>query len=328
MPKMNISFKISFLLILRDLAFTKTLTLPPVAIGNHSTFPTLPVYVPIPPAPPGYGLDTIWDESKPISPIGVYTAVISLMWELSNQSWTAQIDPKRPGPVVRALDNRVFAVTTIDGPTLQVGHVVLAYHQTVLDMYKRRPGFFTAITRIMLDGQRIGRAGLLPEPPLLGNPNSTMPDLVNTVNPPLVSSTKSVAENSGVVIDPEDPRFSVSWRFDGSSIPAQELYSSVIDGIATVAQYETNARCASVTGVSFSGNVAFHVDDYLGAALHCGQISKAFLFISVVVFENRKFEGVEITLEYDNITIGTGDVFKVRSVESHNSNSTARIATS
>lgn len=249
------------------------------------------------------------------------------MWELSIQSWTAQIDPKRPGPVVQALDNRVFAVTTIDGPTLQVGHVVLAYHQTILDMYKRRPGFFSAITRIMLDGQRIGRAGLLPEPPLLGNPNSTMPDLVNTANPPLVSSTKSVAANSGVVIDPEDPRFSVSWRFDGTSIPAQELFSSVIDGIATVAQYETNAQCASVTGVSFSGNVAFHVDGYFGAALHCGQISKAFFVVSVVVFENRKFEGVEITLEYDNRTIGKGDVFKVRSVESHNSNSTARIAT-
>ena len=141
------------------------------------------------------------------------------------------------------------------------------------------------------------------------------------------SSGSSMADDSGIVIDPEDLKFSISWIFDGRSVPAQEVLSSVIDGIATVAPYETDAQCAYITGVSFSGNVVFHIGQSLDATLLCGQISKAYIYLSIVILKNRKFMEMDFTLRYDGKTIGTGHVLKMSVAGSHNRNSTARIAT-
>lgn len=133
-----------------------------------------------------------------------------------------------------------------------------------------------------------------------------------------------MADDSGVVVDPDDPRFSISWIFGGRSVPAQEVLSSVIDGIATVAPYETDEY---VTGISFSGNVVFHIGKSLGATLLCGQISKTYTYLSIAILKSRNFMEMDFTLKYDGKTVGTGDVFKISDVEGHNRNSTARVAT-
>ena len=137
-----------------------------------------------------------------------------------------------------------------------------------------------------------------------------------------------MADESGDIVDPDDPRFFISCKYDGRPVPAQEWLSSAIDGVATVAQYETVAQCAYITGVSFSGNTAFHIGGDDSGTLLCGQISKTFIYLQIVILKYRKFMEIDFTLKYDDTRIGTGWVFRISSAESHNSNiTTARITT-
>ena len=245
------------------------------------------------------------------------------------QSWTAPIDLSSLDRV-EVPQERVFVVTSEEGPSLQPGHVILATYRTVEAMYSRRPGFFTSLTTIMLSGQEIGCTGILSECPVSGSCDSTTFDSPSTVHPHVLNSTStSVADDSGVIVDPEDPRFSIHWEVDGRSVPAQEWLSSVMDGLAAVALHESDAKCAFITGVSFSGNTAFHVGEESPETLLCGQISKAFAYLYLVTLKSRKFMEIDFKLKYDAATIGTGYVLRISSVESHSSNSsTARIATS
>lgn len=246
------------------------------------------------------------------------------------QSWTAPIDLSSLDRI-EVPQERVFVLTSDEGPSLQPGHVILAIYQTVKAMYSRRPGFFTSMTTIMLLGQEIGCTGILSECPISGNCYSNTSDSPSMVNLPLVlnSTSSSVTDDSGVLVDPEDPRFSIHWEVDGTSVPAQEWLSSVMDGIATVVLYEIDAKCAHVTGVSFAGNTAFHVGGYSPEILLCGQISKAFAYLYIATLKSRNFMEIGFTLKYDAATIGTGYVLRLSSVESHNDNSTiAKIATS
>ena len=169
---------------------------------------------------------------------------------------------------------------------------------------------------------------MTPQPVLSGSEDDTEWDGTEGVVS-VVNNTSILNANSGVIIDSADTRFRISWSSDGNLIPVQEMFSSIIDGMATTAQYDYDSPCSHITGVSFSGNVAFHINGYSGQTLLCRQISRAYLLLMVrVIARERQFREMEITLYFDGETIGGGYVLKISSVEGHGSNRTEGTATS
>lgn len=139
-----------------------------------------------------------------------------------------------------------------------------------------------------------------------------------------VNGTGTLTDDSGVIIDPSDPRFSISWTANGKSIPAQDIFSAVVDGIASTAQYEWNQICSYALGVSFSGNVAFHIGPYSSSeGLLCGWIVKTFSFLVIyVVRARREFQEIDFTLSWQGQKMGSGYIMKLSSIESHGGNGT------
>ena len=251
------------------------------------------------------------------------------MYGLSEQPWSSEVDLSKLLYVQstgRNVEKTVAIITGMEAPGLQPGHVILALYESVLAMYSRRPGFYSVVVTVHLQGRYIGRALMIAP-----YASQTMFDSQNRtiLGDDMFKHTSSVTADSGVFVDPEDSRFRISWTFDGRSVPAQEIFSAVLDGIMTIAQYGIDVPCAYVTGVSFSGNVAFHVGRVDGQGLLCGQMSRVFLAIPHwIIMIERKFTEMDFTLEYAGRKIATGYIFKVSSVASQDKNSTGKIAAS
>lgn len=274
-----------------------------------------------------------FDEKTQIDPAGVYIDSIRAMFDLSQQPWSDGVDLTNLGLV--AVPGGHVSLTLHElAQGLQPGHIILAIYDTVLRMYNKQPGFYAVNCQIYLRAQGVGNIAMLPsrlQKVPSGSQNDTMAGSEGTEGSlSLVNGTGTLTDDSGVIIDPSDPRFSISWTANGKSIPAQDIFSAVVDGIASTAQYEWNQICSYALGVSFSGNVAFHIGPYSSSeGLLCGWIVKTFSFLVIyVVRARREFQEIDFTLSWQGQKMGSGYIMKLSSIESHGGNGTDGIASS
>ena len=266
-----------------------------------------------------------FNEETRLDPAEVYLVIISAMDQLSMQPWSGPVDLSSSS-VILSPGQRVALTTFCESQQLQPGHIILALYHIVLRMYNQRPGFYKLSCVVSLREQKIATIYMVQG---RGSHHCTLakPEGIERAVS-LVGSIDSLTENSGVVVDPKDALFRIAWTVDGKSIPIQDIFSAAVDGIATAAQHGYTNLCSHATGVSFSGNVAFHIGQYSDHNLHCGQISRAFgLLVQLVVKDQRRFQEMDFTLDYDGVKIGEGYMLKMSSVEGH-SNSTEGIVTS
>lgn len=219
------------------------------------------------------------------------------------------------------------------GQGLQPGYIILAIYDTVLRMYNKQPGFNVANCQIFLRKQKIGFMGMFPyrsQKVLSGSQNDTMTESEGTEGSlSLVNGTGTLTDDSDVIVDPTDPRFTISWRASGQSIPAQDMFSSALDGTVSSAQYGWNQICSHALGVSFSGNVAFHIGPSYSEDLLCGWMVRTFILIVMYVARTRRvLQEMDFTLSYQGKQVGSGYIMKLPSVESHGGNGTDGIASS
>ena len=177
---------------------------------------------------------------------------------------------------VPSLGGKVAIVTVAEGPGLHSGHIVLAIYQCVLAVC-RRPGIDDVVVKIYLQERCIGKLVMLNPfdlPTVIGGRNSIL------LGDSMVKGTGGIMTSAGVLVDFENDRFRISWAFNVRPVPAQEIFRAVLDGIAATVQHDVNKTCAYVTGVSFSGNVAFHIGRIDVQDLECDRKSRAFPLIS------------------------------------------------
>lgn len=271
-------------------------------------------------------------DGTPIDPTGVYENSLKALFDFSQQPWSGRLDLR--GLVLIAVPESHVALTLHQlAQGLQPGHIILAIYDTVLRMYNKQPGFYAANCHIYLRTQRIGFMSMFPsqfQKVLSGSQNDTMTESEGTEGSlSLVNGTGTLTDDSGVISDPTDPRFSISWTVSGRSIPAQDMFSAALDGTASSAQYQWNQICSHALGVSFSGNVAFHIGPSYPEDLLCGWIIKTFSLLVLFVARARHlFQEMEFTLSWQGKQVGSGYIMNLSSVESHGGNGADGIASS
>ena len=273
-----------------------------------------------------------FDEKTQIDPTGVYEDSLKALFDLSRQPWSGRVDLRS---LVRVeLPGSHVSLTLHDlAQDLQPGHIILAIYDTVLRMYNKQPGFCVVICQIHLRAQRIGFIAMLPsqlQKVLSGSQNDTMTESEGTEGSlSLVNGTGTLTDDSDVIIDPTDPRFSISWRASGKSISAQDMFSAALDGTVSSAQYGWNQICSHALGVSFSGNVAFHIGPSYSEDLRCGWMVKTFNLVVMYVARTRRvLQEMDFTLSYQGKQVGSGYIMKLPPVQSHGGNGTDGIASS
>ena len=274
-----------------------------------------------------------WKQETRLAPLDVYLAIIKFMTLLGMQPYEGRVDMKKIA-TVDLPDTRVTIANMSRSVRLQPRHLLITLYTILYEMYSGRPGFFKAACNIFFNLELMGTIYILDNPP---RPTVSGSQNVTTTEPDekegaisLVSSPKALTDDSGIVVDPKDAKFRISWNAVGRSIPAvQDMFSAAVDGIFKTAKHPYDSFCTHFTGISFSGAVAFHVGELSAEKVTCGQMARAFfLLVELVIKDERVFQEMDYSLEYDGLRIASGFILRVTSVESHGGNSTGEIVTS
>ena len=220
----------------------------------------------------------------------------------------------------------VISRTPQTGP-LTAGYVITALFHTVNAMFQLQPDFFTCVTDLVFNGQEIGRVKISTESPehssidnagghaLRGNitVNSTVvvpKDDYKMLNITL-NKTKHNSNNSLIltesVTDLDDPLLTIEYEY-GRAIQRSDLWTAVLDGIATSAQFDIGARCVDLTAVSISGNLAFHLNELDNHLFTYELAIRTFRLMALVSMRSKIFKELEMRVFYKGIRVAEGFV--------------------
>lgn len=260
-----------------------------------------------------------------MDPLAVYLNVIEIIYELSLQPWSSEVNLTKVATT--SITPRKLFVYLVSirgsGVKLQPGYLILALRQAVFHMAQRMPGFFTLKAWPTLQGRQIGHIWLTLQPPWsirmesptalsssgIAEPKGIIED--RQVN----GSSSSLSASSGEFADDADEDFTIAYRFEGLDIPVQEIFTAILDGLTIAASYDQSGSCDWITGISAAGKAVFAITRKPGQELKCGRVSRALVLITTFpIVMGRKFQEVSVDLAYKGVVIGTGVLYRVRPV--------------
>ncbi|MCJ1458663.1 hypothetical protein MMC28_009037 [Mycoblastus sanguinarius] len=269
---------------------------------------------PIPPDPPGFTVELLFrTEDGLLTATGVYLTSIILLYHLAQQPWDQTV---YIGHLSRIVDKSfgTIILTNFDGPgtEMQTGHVILALYKGVFAMAEGRPGFYQLNAMVFVTGRHVGSVQIVK---ILSNVNKTMGLMASQD----VNSSGNLTDTSGKIPDPDDDKYEISYHYDGRSVPAQEILTAVLDGLATAAQYSTSDACQWTTGVSVLGNTVVHVGQTFGQTLLCGQLMKLFYLVGGwITIRLKLFGEMDFSLMFEGREIAEGYILKLSATEQQN----------
>ncbi|KAL6720911.1 hypothetical protein ACLMJK_000010 [Lecanora helva] len=279
-----------------------------------------------PPLTSNYKVEINWHDGERLNPWAVYYVANHMMYVLSLHDWSDPISQEAR----MAQDNqgRAGIVITNDSPnrTLKTEYAVRALYEVIHRMATQQPGFFGAKLSILVSQRPIATI-------LMYNPrfasmgedkasNDTTASLLSnstafTNDLRALAAPINLTSISGEIIEPEDPRFRITYTYDDINVPVQDIAFAFFDGLAQSAQLDHTAPCSYIDGVSASSNFVMHLGGGgdSGTTLWAWQAKRAlFLLFYELYAEKRVFKGVDFAVLWNGKTIANGFMLKMSPV--------------
>ncbi len=115
---------------------------------------------------------------------------------------------------------------------------------------------------------------------------------------------------AGIASDSDDLKLTIEYKY-GGVVSRRDLWTSVLDGMATAAQYDAGARCTFITAVSISGNLVFHVNEVSNHILSCDMAMKTFCLVALISIRRREYKEQKISLFHNERKFAEGYVLNL-----------------
>ncbi len=220
----------------------------------------------------------------------------------------------------------------IRGNSLTAGHCVLALHKLVTAVYGPPARYDYVVAAMTLNGNHIGQiiVDTFEGAQRSGSYSHTVPNVSS--QPPAYGSTNLTLDDTGTLIDQEYSALRVKYRYEGRHIRSEEIFTAALNGLTSLAPYaERSNECGSVTGVSGSGRVDFHIRSInLGVwVTSCFVLKRALLLISLYLMAPiNRFGEMDFRVEYGGTEVATGYVYLSRALRVGEGNRTSGVASS
>lgn len=125
----------------------------------------------------------------------------------------------------------------------------------------------------------------------------------------------SVNAENGTIVDPGDPRFTITYVVTGGNVDARNMFSVFLDALATVAPNDVDATGAYVNAVGVSGDLALNMHG-TGApdVLSWGWLVQALtLIFEEIMWNHRLFKEMDWKLLFSEREIASGFIFNISS---------------
>lgn len=241
------------------------------------------------------------------------------MYELATHQWDGILNTEKWVLAFRGSD--VLALVSADEPVVKIGYIIIALYNAINAMFQLQPGFFECSTDFILHGRKIGSMAIFKRTSVAGANSGSGNDTVNstaTTAPQVdfesdnVTTIKHGSNNTlaDTDSDPDEPRLTIEFEF-GGAVPRQDLWTSVLDGMATAAQYDAGARCKFLTAVSISGNLVFHINEVSNQILSYNVAMKTFRLVALISMGRREYKEQDFSMLYDGRKIAEGYVINL-----------------
>lgn len=303
---------------------------------------SIPLNYSMPPSPPGFSTK-IELRKKLLNPVGVYINAIGAMREWSREAWNSEftgtigvLDPQL-GIAIKCVE----IVQPKKGPSMQMGYLLLGLQAGVMAMAERNQ--FRELA-VFLQYQGVVQGVVEFTQSLRSDVALNSSSYSSVLGRGVHDNINTLTQNSGLVYDPDYKYhwLSIDWRFDGRSILASEIFTTILDAMINTASEKPDAERSYIYGVSFSGNTGFNIHRSTLTSpgvqkLTNGLIRESLYLIARYVFlKERKFLETDFTISCFRKKIAEGFFMKISDVQSNQTMPTAiksrnmlrRIATS
>ena len=285
---------------------------------------SIPLNYSMPPSPPGFST-RIELGKKPLNPVGVYINAIGAMREWPRENtWNSEFTG-----TIGVVDYRLnIAIRCVEiaqptkGPSLQMSYLLLGLQSGVVAM---ADGDQFRELVVVLQYEGVTR-GVIEFTQTLGsdvalNPSSNISVLGRRID----NNINSLTQDSGQVLDP-DLKFhwlTIDWHFDGRSILASEIFTTILDAMINTASEKPDAERSYVYGVSFSGNTAFNIHSLMNPSPAARKLTNdliresLYLIASYIFIKERKFFETDFTISSFRKKIAEGFFMKISNVQSN-----------
>ena len=266
-----------------------------------------------PPFPPNFEIAYTWNTSMPLDPVQILMASFIIIYRLSLQRWNDNADVTDIWFSVSNDGKHFLCIipAPLGGEQLKSSHLVLAIHEAVFRMYNPAHGFQGLRERLQLRNRPIAMVSFTTEPPPR-RPSDTMSwsklfTIFNTAS----SQIHSLTANAGEVVNPHDARFRMAWQNDGRVWPERDILAAIIDTLATLAPYDTNAPFDYVTGYNPSNSIVVSFVRKSGRRMMYGWVAETLMLLLVdVMYRIGRFGAIAWQLHFEGAEVGTGVLFE------------------
>ena len=275
---------------------------------------------PLPLDPEGFDTETKTTPNMPLNPVGVYVNAIHMLYDFAQQPWSQAVEAPSTMRREPAYNLQISALVTTNlrrQSRVRFSFLVLALYRSVRLMAENWPGFVAMETAILYNGKEVGGIEFTP----VRVPSVGMHPLVNDIAIEDRNSdvgTTNLTELHGTIYDREIGGFVIRWQEIGPNVPVQDIMFATLDGMTTVAQFDSRTICRNaVRGVSAGviRGVEFMLEPTLtahGVDLPCWAMARAYLLISMrVVVARRFYRQFEIEIWYHGVQLGRGHIKRI-----------------
>ena len=261
----------------------------------------------------GFHKVMVYNQSVLLKPLEVYVNAIQLMSVLSKLDWDGDItDSMSVTDLDYATECALFPLP--EGSPLENDVAVIGLYQAGMAIAQQN-AFYQADALLFVDDDVRGMIRFSPRIPRPQIDNALDVDVVGASD-----SNVTLSSKSGVIYDPKDKKFGITWTFDGVRIRSSEIFTAFMNAFAIAAQHPNHRLDAHVSAApSVSGDVIFSswtIQGFESARMSWARLKRALLVIweRIVIdgLEGRPiFEGFEFGLEYKGVKIGAGRLIKI-----------------
>ena len=240
------------------------------------------------------------------------------MYELAARGWDNMLKAQKWVMAVSGSD--VSAIVSAGEPVVKIGYIIIALYNAVNAMFQLQPGFFKCNTDFILQGRKIGSMEIFSGGSLTGSVsghanagNTAVNNTISTVPQvefKIVNKDGGNNTLAGTATDHDDPRLRVDFEYQ-RVVPRQDLWTSVLDGMATAAQYDAGARCKFITAVSISGNLVFHINEVSNRLLSYNLAMKTFHLVALISMGTKEYKEQDISVFFDGTKLAEGYILRL-----------------
>ena len=197
-----------------------------------------------------------------MKPEDAYLCAIGYMYDLASAGWE-EIIPKGDDRTSEEVNSIRIALASVakhrDRNQLQNKHVILGILRMLNNMAKWNQ-FCLTTADMRLYAKVIGQMaiGSRDSGELAGgdDANFTLDEKTSTRK---ITESQSLTED-GRIVDPEDPKFVISYTLRGEPISCQALFDAALNGMAHSAEMDDHDRCVNFAGFSSSAKVVYMIN--------------------------------------------------------------------